>query len=155
MSLTNELRDPQSPIRAYLDGISPSLARSRGNSPAARAMAERLHLGAVASSLQIAPAAAGVDTARSGTAFDIRSRIALVGYDVHRSASALGITRLRTLADQIDNGQHRAAILTEAFQIAESDRGISSPGSRKGQARARHRGCVVRGLLQATKPAND
>jgi len=119
VSLTSELGDAGSPIRAYVDGVSPRLARTRGTSPAARAMAETLGLVALAASNPIVPAPADVDTRRSGTAFDIRTRIALGDYDIQGSASAAGIARVHLHADETANGHHRAKILTETFQIAK------------------------------------
>ena len=119
MSLTSELRDAGSPVRAYLDGISPRLTGTRGNTQAAYAMAATLGLPELADRGPLIPVPRGVDAARSGTAFDIRTRLALDGFDLQISASAAGITELPRFIDEIENGLHRARILTEAFQVAE------------------------------------
>lgn len=82
-------------------------------------MAATLGMVKVAASELITPLPLGVDATRSGTAFDIRTRIALGGFDVGTSASAAGVAELPHYIDKMDNGLHRARILTEAFQVAE------------------------------------
>lgn len=119
MSLTSELRDAGSPIRAYLDGASPVLAATRGSGPVAREMAIALGLADLARQPSLVPASVEVDGGLSGTAFDIRARIALGGFDAAESASAEGIAALPGLVDPAQNGDHRNRVLAEAFQFAE------------------------------------
>ncbi|WP_290163610.1 hypothetical protein [Microbacterium sp. APC 3901] len=82
-------------------------------------MAATLGMVELTTSELITPLPLGVDATRSGTAFDIRTRIALGGFDVGTSASAAGVAELPHYIDKMDNGVHRARILTEAFQVAE------------------------------------
>lgn len=118
MSLTEHLRDSGSPVRAYLDGISPSLADMQGRSSEARAMAQALGLSGLCLSRTVVPSLPGVDAARSGTAVDLRARLALGGFDPHDSAAALGVAGLPMYEDEAENGSHRVRVLTEAFDVA-------------------------------------
>lgn len=118
MSLTDHLRDSGSPVRKYLDGVSPSLADMQGGSSEARTMAQALGLAGLCRSRTVVPALPGVDAARSGTAVDFRARIALGGFDPHESAAALGVANLLLLEDETENGSHRTRVLTEAFDMA-------------------------------------
>ena len=118
MSLTEHLRDSGSPVRAYLDGISPSLADMQGRSSEARAMAQALGLTVLCRSGTVVEPLPGVDAARSGTAVDFRARIALGGFDPHDSAAALGVAVLPMYEDEAENGSHRVRVLTEAFDVA-------------------------------------
>lgn len=119
MSLTSLLRDPQSPVRAYLDGISPLLAASSGRSDGSRAAAEALGLSELAGSMTIVAPFPGADLPLSGTAFDFRARIELGGFDPRHSAAAAGIAQLPRFTSLMDNGPHRARVLTEVFGVAE------------------------------------
>lgn len=118
MSLTDHLRDSGSPVRAYLDGLSPSLADIQGRSEGARAMAQALGLTDLARSKTLVPSLPGVDTARSGTAIDFRVRIALGGFDPGDSAAAVGVAELPFHASGVENGSDRARVLVEAFEVA-------------------------------------
>lgn len=119
MSLTSLLRDPQSPVRAYLDGISPLLAAAGGRSDGSRAAAEGLGLSELAGSMTIVTPFPGADLPLSGTAYDFRARIELGGFDPRHSAAATGIAQLPRYVPLMENGPHRAKILTEAFGVAE------------------------------------
>jgi hypothetical protein len=119
MSLTSLLRDPQSPVRAYLDGISPLLEASSGRSDGSRAAVEALGLSELARRGTVVSPFPGVDLPLSGTAFDFRARIELGGFDPRQSAAAAGIAQLTNCVPFIENGPHRAKILTEAFGVAQ------------------------------------
>lgn len=119
MSLTSELRDAGSPTRAYLDGVSPVLAATRGSSGTAQQMAGALGLVDLVAKPLVVPADNAVDGRLSGTAFDIRARIELGGFDPTVSTSAAGVEALPGVAALVENGEHRAAVLSEAFRIGE------------------------------------
>lgn len=119
MSLTSELRDAGSPIRAYLDGVSPILAATRGSSSTARQAAATLGLVGLAGKPLLVPAGDAVDGPLSGTAFDIRARIELGGFDPAASTSAAGVDVLPGIASLVENGDYRAAVLSDAFRIGE------------------------------------
>lgn len=119
MSLTSELRDGASPIRAYLDGISPVLAATRGSSSTARQAAATLGLIELAEKPLLVPAGDAVDGPLSGTAFDIRARIELGGFDPAASTSAAGVDALTRVAALVENGEHRAAVLSDAFRVGD------------------------------------
>ena len=120
MSLTKELEDSGSPVRAYIDGISPALREPKGGTKGKSqgSAADTLGLRELAASAVILPPRPGVDVARAGTAIDFRVRIALGGFDAHDSAAALGITEVSLRQDEVENGSHRAQILSEAFDVA-------------------------------------
>jgi hypothetical protein len=118
MSLTDHLRDSGSPVRAYLDGVSPSLADMQGRSSRAQAMAQALGLAGLAGGTTIVPPLSGVDAARAGTAIDFRARVALGGFDPHDSAAALGVAVLPLYQDMVENGSHRVRVLAEAFDVS-------------------------------------
>lgn len=120
MSLSSHLRDASSPIRIYMDRVSPILRDTRGRPTDAEARADALGLTNLAASRPVVPVPPENDTARMGTAFNIRTRMALGGFDVQTSPPTAGINQLSLLADQIENGHHRAQILSEAFVIAGS-----------------------------------
>ncbi|MCC9194438.1 hypothetical protein LOC59_12390 [Arthrobacter sp. zg-Y916] len=120
MSLTSLLRDPQSPVRAYLDGISPFLEALSGRSDRSRAAAKALGLSELAGSRTLVSPFPGTDLGLAGTAFDFRARIQLGGFDPRRSAAAAGIAQLANYVPFMENGPHRAKILTEAFGVAEA-----------------------------------
>lgn len=65
------------------------------------------------------PAPQGGDSATTGTALDIRARIALGGFDARTSASFTGVATLLAQADHTENGRHRATVLAESFDLAE------------------------------------
>jgi hypothetical protein len=119
MSLTSLLRDPQSPVRAYLDRISPLLEASTGRNDGSRAAARALGLSELARSRTVVSPFPGTDLPLSGTAFDFRARIELGGFDPHHSAAADGIAQLTNYVPFMENGPHRARILTEAFGVAQ------------------------------------
>lgn len=81
-------------------------------------MAKALGLTGLASSRARVPPVPGVDTARSGTAVDFRARIALNSFDPLDSTAAAGVALLPFHAREVDNGAHRARVLTEAFGVA-------------------------------------
>lgn len=118
MSLTDHLRNFGSPVRAYLDGVSPILAGMQGRSSRGQSMARALGLEGLVRSRTVVPPPLGVDAARSGTAIDFRARIALGGFDPHDSAAAFGVAVLPLHEDEIENGSHRAQVLAEAFDVA-------------------------------------
>lgn len=120
MSLSNHLKDASSPVRIYMDRVSPILADTQGRTSSARASAGALGLVELAASTPIVPVPPDIDAARSGTAFDIRTRIALGGFDVRTVSIAAGVNQLSLLVRQVENGQHRAQIISEAFALAES-----------------------------------
>lgn len=101
-----------------MNRVSPILAEIKGQTAEARSKADALGLINLAASQRIVPVPAEIDTARIGTAFDIRIRIALGGFDVQTSSSAAGMNQLPLLASKIENGRHRAQVLFEAFDIA-------------------------------------
>ncbi|UNK69404.1 hypothetical protein [Microbacterium sp. H1-D42] len=119
MSLTSELRHAGSPIRAYLDGVSPVLAATRGSSSTARQAAATLGLVELAEKPLLVPAGDAVDRPLSGTAFDIRARIELGGFDPAASTSAAGVDALPRVAALVENGEHRAAVLSDAFRVGD------------------------------------
>jgi hypothetical protein len=119
MSLTFLLNDPQSPVRAYLDGISPHLEAMRGRSDAARAAAEALGLSELTRRTTVRSSFPGADLRLTGTALDFRARIELGGFDARHSVAAAGIAQLGDYAPFVENGAHRVKILTEAFGLAE------------------------------------
>lgn len=119
MSLTSHLRNPGSPVAAYLDGVSPWLTDTGGTSLEARTMAQALGLTGLASRQTLVPPLPGVDAARSGTAIDFRARIALRDFEPRDSVAAQGVSLLPGYADAVDNGAHRARVLAEAFDVAE------------------------------------
>ncbi|TFD35949.1 hypothetical protein E3T40_07260 [Cryobacterium sp. TMT1-19] len=118
VSLTEHLGDSGSPVRAYIDGISPILLALKSGTDGARTVADVLGLIELAASSAIVPPLPGVDVARAGTAVDFRVRIALGGFDAHDSAAALGVAQLSLHQGEVENGSHRAQILTEAFDVA-------------------------------------
>lgn len=118
MSLTKLLGDSGSPVRAYIDGISPTLFGLKGDTGAARTEVDTLGLIELAASSATIPPLPGVDVSRAGMAVDFRARIALGGFDAHDSAAALGVAELPLYEDRVENGSHRVRILTEAFAVA-------------------------------------
>ncbi|NQD42289.1 variant leucine-rich repeat-containing protein [Glutamicibacter halophytocola] len=120
MSLTDRLRDSSSPVRTFLMGISPLAAALYGQTGTARAAAKSLGFTDVEKSPALVPASLQGANATTGTAFDIRVRIATRGFDPLASASSEGISWIRQRADLIENGRHRAAVLTECFDVATS-----------------------------------
>lgn len=119
MSLTSHLSDLRSPVRAFLDGVSPRLAGTRGRAGGARTIADELGLtGLVELETSVAPFG-NADPRLSGTALDFRARIELGGFNARLSEAATGIDRLPTVTAFVENGVHRRRILSEAFDVAE------------------------------------
>jgi len=118
MSLTSLLSDPQSPVRVYLDGISPLLEASSGQGQGSHAAADALGLLKLSRSEMLSPPFPDVNAALVGTAFDFRARIELGGFDPRSSVAAAGVAHLPDVVPSVVNGQHRAKVLTEAFGIA-------------------------------------
>lgn len=114
MSLTDHLRDPGSPIRAYLEGISPRVALSAPKQGAA----DPLGLADLAQSRLLIPRPGRVDGALVGTAFDYRARIELGGFDALTSAAAAGVSRADEYLGLVENADHRVAVLQGAFEAA-------------------------------------
>jgi hypothetical protein len=116
--LTSLLRDPQSAVRVYLDGISPRLQASGGSHGGARSVAEGLGLTDLTERRLIVAPFPGADLRLVGTALDFRARIELGGFDPQSSVAAAGIAHLPDYVAVTDNGQHRAAVLAGAFDVA-------------------------------------
>ena len=119
MSLSDRLKDSGSPVRVFLEGISPHLSSLRGPTSRARVMAASLGLTGLTKSPVLVPAPHGGDSATTGTAFDIRARIAVGGFDARMSASFAGVSKLIAQADHLENGLHRATVIEESFSLAE------------------------------------
>ncbi|KFF59180.1 hypothetical protein JF66_13150 [Cryobacterium sp. MLB-32] len=134
MSLTQHLGDSGSPVRAYIDGISPALRALKGGIGGDLSAADTLGLVELAASAVILPPSIGVDVARAGTAVDFRVRIALGGFDAQDSTANLGVTELSLRQDEVENGSHRAKILSEAFDVAVQI--LESPSSEANLDRA-------------------
>lgn len=118
MSLTDHLRDPGSPVRAYLEGLSPRLRASAVRSPGGRESADSLGLADLAASRLIIPRLDGVDGSLAGMAFDYRARIALGGFDALASLAAAGAARAEEYRHLVENGDHRVTVLQGAFEVA-------------------------------------
>ena len=118
MSLTDHLRDPGSPVRAYLEGLSPRLRASAVRSPDGREPADSLGLADLAASRLIVPRFDGVDGSLVGMAFDYRARIALGGFDALASIAATGAARAEEYRHLVENGDHRVTVLQGAFDVA-------------------------------------
>lgn len=114
MSLTSLLRDVHSPVRAFVDGISPWLHRPYDLN------ADPLGLIPLTQSETLVTALEGLDRSLAGTAFDLRTRIELGGFDAVRSAAAAGLAQLVFDSSHLENGGHRARILSEAFEVARA-----------------------------------
>lgn len=134
MTLSSHLRDTKSPVRAYLNGVSPVLAASEGNSRQARQLSAALGLTRLAASPVLVPAPPEIDTSRVGTAFEIRTLIALDGFDSSNSSAASGVQHLILAAGAVRNGHHRARILAEASDIVHGM--LDSSGSPEDTNRA-------------------
>lgn len=118
MSLTSHLRSSSSPISAYLNNVSPSLADTKGTSRGEQKAAGDLGLIQLKDSKLVVPSQPDTDASLSGTAIDFRARINLGCFDPRDSVAALGIAGLSLYAARIDNSRHRFQILTEAFDVA-------------------------------------
>lgn len=114
VSLTDHLRDSGSPIRAYLERISPGVALSARKQDAA----DPLGLADLAKSRLLVSRPGGVDGTLVGMAFDYRARIELGGFDALRSTAAAGVSRADEYRGLVDNGDHRLAVLQGAFDSA-------------------------------------
>lgn len=119
MSFTKLLDDPDSPLRAYLDGASPRIAGIQRQGIGARSVADALGLTTLAGAPALVPARPGLPNQLVGTAFDFRARIALGGFDPTDSAAAIGRILLPAYVDSVKNGAHRAAVLSGAFDVAQ------------------------------------
>lgn len=120
MSLTDCLQDSGSPVRAYLERVSPRIEASAGNTGVARIAAAELGLTALVDADVVIPRAAGVDGTLSGTAFDFRARIELGGFNPLESAAAAGVAWAAEYASWIENGHHRVSVLRESFDVAQA-----------------------------------
>lgn len=120
MSLTDHLKDSGSPVRAYLERVSPRLEASAGNTGGARIAAGELGLPALVDADVVIPRATGLDGTLSGTAFDFRARIELGDFNPQGSAAAAGIARAAEYASWVENGHHRVAVLAESFDVAQA-----------------------------------
>jgi len=118
MSLTSHLKNLNSPVRAYLDNISPWLANHGSSSNVPSVEMHNLGLGELAKVSLLVPPPAGSDTARTGTAIDFRVRVALNRFNPRDSAAASGVNAIPLYVGTMENGQHRARVLTESFDAA-------------------------------------
>ncbi|WP_066589214.1 hypothetical protein [Cellulomonas timonensis] len=118
MSLTDHLSDSHSPVRAFVDGLSPIFTGVPGTSKATQAMVRALGLQTLVLSRSVVPPPPGAVAALVGTAIDFRTRIALSDFSPHHSVAALGVARVAGHESQIKNGTHRVRVLTEAFEVA-------------------------------------
>ncbi|MUU73524.1 hypothetical protein [Pseudarthrobacter sp. GA104] len=114
------MKDSGSPVRAYLERVSPRLEASAGSTGGARIAAGELGLPALVDAYVVIPRAAGVDGTLSGTAFDFRARIELGDFNPRESAAAAGIARAAEYASWVENGHHRVAVLAESFDVAQA-----------------------------------
>ncbi|GEP49186.1 hypothetical protein FVP74_11995 [Microbacterium saccharophilum] len=114
MSLTGQLRDPGSPIREYLERISPRVASSAQKQDAA----DPLGFADLAQSRLLVPRPKGVDGSLVGMAFDYRARIELGGFDALTSTAAAGVSRADEYRGLVDNADHRLAVLQGTFEAA-------------------------------------
>ncbi|MDR2323280.1 MAG: HEAT repeat domain-containing protein [Microbacterium sp.] len=97
-------------------------------------MAASLGLRELAEQPLVVPAAEQVIGTVAGTAFDIRARIELGGFIASESTSAAGVDALPHLIGQVENGEHRARVLSEGFSVAEEI--LASPAGRLSLTRA-------------------
>jgi hypothetical protein len=118
MSLTSRLRDVNSPVREYLDRISPRLQATGGYGPKARAAVRSIGFADLTTSAQIVAPFPGTDRALVGTAVDIRARIELGGFLPAGSTSAAGVALLAARASSVENGYHRSQVMSEVFVVA-------------------------------------
>ncbi|MGW9111845.1 hypothetical protein [Microbacterium sp. NPDC055683] len=118
MSLSDHLRDPGSPVRAFLEGLSPRLVASASKSAGGREAADALGLADLATSRLVIPRPDGVDGTLAGMAFDYRARIALGTFDPLTSAAATGAVRADEYRLLVENGEHRVTVLQGAFEVA-------------------------------------
>ena len=119
MSLTSELKKADSPISAFINGISASLTATYGNSRSSQLAAQKLGFTELIALDALVPLTPGVDAPRSGTAFDIRTRMALGAFELESSASATGIDAIISQSDVIQNGAHRARVMVDLYEEAQ------------------------------------
>lgn len=120
MSLTSELKKIDSPVRAFLDGLSAPLASTYGNTKTANLAVQKLGFAELIDLDPLVPLASGVNAPQSGTAFDIRTRIAIDRFDLESSASALGLDAIIAQVGLIQNGEHRARVMMDLYDAARS-----------------------------------
>jgi len=117
MSLIDHLRDPESSVRIYLEGISPGLRPSAEDSGPLTS-SDQLRLWETARSPVLHQRPTGIDGALVGTAFDYRARMELGGLDVLTSTAAIGAKRITRDQSILDNGRHKARVVRSAFEVA-------------------------------------
>lgn len=115
MSLTRELKDTGSPVRVFLDGLSAPLAATYGSTKNTAAAAQKLGFPGLVDHAIAVPLPEGVDATRVGTAFDIRTRMALGEFDLQDSTSSHGLEAMTQSAGKMKNDEHRVRILSEVF----------------------------------------
>lgn len=118
MSLTQHLRDKGSPVKAYLEGLSPRLTASVRRTSGGRFGEDALGLMELAEAPLLIPRPGGVDGTLAGTAFDYRARVELGDFDPLESFAAAGALRADGYRSLVDNGEHRVDVLQGAFEVA-------------------------------------
>ncbi len=118
MSLTSHLADLASPVRQYLERVAPELGEVTEFQGVERLRAREWGFQRILDAPLLVPRLVQVDGSRAGTAIDLRTRIALGGFDPRRSTAQAGIASLPTITHQIENGEHRARVLEESFEVA-------------------------------------
>ncbi len=96
MSMTSELKDKNSPFSKLIHGSAPKLGLVEGRSVEGRNAADKLGFYELLDSTLVASVPEGVENRRKhsptvGTAFDIRTRMMLGGFDPWKSSSAKGL----------------------------------------------------------------
>lgn len=119
MSLTSELKNTSSPVRAFIDGLSAPLIATHGNSKSSHIAAQKLGFTELVERDVLVPLPSGVDAPRSGTAFDIRTRMALGNFVLVSSTSAMGLDAMIRQSDSIENGEHRTRVMTDVYEEAQ------------------------------------
>lgn len=125
MSLKRHLNDKQSPFRSLLEDCAPSLAASAGHSSASRKFAKQLGFYDLVNAPLVVPLPEEVRDKRRhsptvGTAFDIRTRMQLGGFEPRRTASALGVKAANFMYPRlVADGERIAKVLMLSFLEAE------------------------------------
>lgn len=117
MSLTSLLRDPQSSVRMYLEGIASGLSELSQNSTS-RSSSDHLGLLEISRSTLLHPRPPGVDGGLVGTAFDFRARMELGPFNARSSTAATGAAQVARYQRTLENGRHKARVLRGAFEVA-------------------------------------